>query len=84
MVYVSSFPENGPAVGDIVLRSTRDGSSACTLGSFGEAPQITCTTSEEAIAQAEKFARSHSVDVWRTDDGRAFSRLIECRVIGAT
>jgi hypothetical protein len=84
MVWISSFPENGPAAGDIILRSTHDGSRACTLGPFGEAPQITCATYEEAIAQAEKFARSHGVDVWRTDDGRAFSRLIECRVISAT
>jgi hypothetical protein len=81
MVCFSSSPGNGPAVGDIILSRTNDASRRYTLSSSGEAPQITCSTYEEAIARAERFARSHTVDVWQTDDGHAFTRLVECRVI---
>lgn len=80
MVCISSLPGNGPAVGDIILSRTNDDSRRYTLTSSGEAPQIACTTYEEAIARAERFARSHGVDVWQTDDGHAFTRIVECRV----
>lgn len=66
--------------GDIILTRTNDAPWRYTLTSSGEAPQITCTTYEEAIARAERFARSHGVDVWQTDDGHAFTRIIESRV----
>jgi hypothetical protein len=44
-------------------------------------PQIACKTYEEAIVQADRFAQSQHVDVWKTDNDRAFTRIIECRVV---
>jgi hypothetical protein len=50
---------------------------------MGDTPQITCTTFEEAIARADAFAQSYNVDVWHTDDGRNFTRIVEGRVVGS-
>jgi hypothetical protein len=50
---------------------------------MGEAPQIACTTFEEAIARADAFAQVHNVDVWHTDDGHELRRIVEGRAIGS-
>jgi len=83
MVHVSSLPGNGPKAGDIILRRTNDPSFRFTLATTGEAPQLTCTTFGEAIAQADAFAQCHNVDVWHTDDSRVFTRIVEGRAVGS-
>jgi hypothetical protein len=50
-----------------------------SLSTSGGAAQIACITLQEAIAGADRFARSQHVDVWQTDDGRVFTRIIEWR-----
>ncbi len=79
MVYPS--PGRIPTSGDIILRRTTDASRRYTLSTSEEAPQIACATYQEAIAQADRFAQSQHVDVWQTDDDRAFTRIIECRLV---
>lgn len=69
--------------GDVVLSRTHDASRRYTLSTSGEAPQIACVSCEEAIARAGRFAQSQHVDVWQTDDDRAFTQIIECRVWSA-
>jgi hypothetical protein len=84
MVHVSSSPGNRPKAGDIILTRTNDTSYRYTLATMGEAPQIACATFEEAIARADAFAQSHNVEVWHTDDGRVFTRIVEgCALGGA-
>ena len=80
---VHASPGHAPKSGDVILRRTNGKSRRYTLSRSGEAPQITCTTFEEAIARADRFAQSQHVDVWQTDDGRAFTRLIECRLVSS-
>jgi hypothetical protein len=75
-----SSPGHTPASGDVILRRTNDASRRYTLSTSGEPPQISCKTYQEAIARADRFGQSQHVDVWQTDDDRAFTRVIECRV----
>jgi hypothetical protein len=79
------YPSPGPTLksGDVILRPTNDASDRFTLSTSGEAPQIACATYEEAIARAERFAQSQHVDVWRTDDDRTFTRIIDCRFVSS-
>lgn len=79
---VHSSPRSIPQSGDIILRQ-RDASRRCTLSTSEDAPQIECDTYEEAIAEADRFAQSQHVDVWKTDGGGAFTRIIEWRVVGS-
>ena len=76
-----SSPGQTPQPGDVILRRTHDASRCHTLSTSGEAPQIACKTFQEAIARADRFAQFQHVDVWQTDDDRAFTRIIECRVV---
>ena len=69
-----------PERGDIVVGRVNDGSRLYALSTFGEAPQVVCATRGEAAAQADRFARTHHVDVWLTDDGRTFTRVFEARL----
>ena len=78
-----SLAQNGPRAGDIILKRTNDVPSRYTLSTSGEPAQILCATRDEAIARAERFAQSHHVDVWRTDDDCSVTRIIECRVVAA-
>lgn len=78
MQYAS--PHDTPKAADVILKRTNDASRRCTLSTSGEAPQIVCATADEAIAQADRFARTHHVDVWQTDDGRTFTRILEARL----
>jgi hypothetical protein len=78
MVY--SPPATTLKPGDIVVSRTNDGSPRYTLSTFGDAPQVLCATREEAAAQADRFARTHHVDVWQTEDGAAFTRIFEARL----
>ena len=80
---VFSSPSDTPKAGDIIVRRIKDASRRYTLTSFGEVPQITCITYEEAIAQADRFARSHDVGAWLTDDGRTFARIVKCRQVSS-
>lgn len=77
-----SSPAQTPKSGDVILRRTNDASRRYTLSTSGEAPQITCATYEEAIAQADRFAQSQYVDVWKTND-QAFTRILEYRVVSS-
>jgi hypothetical protein len=77
---VLSSPAATPKPGDIVVSRANDGSHRYVLSTFGEAPQVLCTTREEAASQADRFARMHRVDVWQTEDGRAFTRIFEARL----
>jgi hypothetical protein len=79
----SSSPGHTPKPGDVILSRTHDASRRYTLSTSEEAPQIACVTCEEAIARADRFAHSQHVDVWQTDDDRAFTRIIECRVVSS-
>jgi hypothetical protein len=81
MQYAS--PVDSPKAGDVILRRTTDASRRYTLSTFGEVPQIACPTLEDAVARADRFARFQHVDVWKTDDDRAFTRVIECRVVSS-
>lgn len=77
------YPSSGhlPKSGDIILRRMNDASRRYTLSTSDGAAQIACTTLQEAIAGADRFARSQHVDVWQTDDGRVFTRIIEWRQV---
>lgn len=77
----SSSPGQTPERGDVILTRAHDASRRYTLSTSGEAPQIACVSCEEAIARADRFAQSQHVDVWQTDDDRALTRIIECRVV---
>lgn len=74
-----SSPGHIPRSGDVILRRTNDASRGYTLCTSEAAPQIVCATYEEAIARADRFARSEHVDIWQTDDDRVFERVIEYR-----
>jgi hypothetical protein len=78
MVY--ALPADVPKPGDIILRSMNDASHRYALSTTGDVPQIACTTFAEAIARADAFALSHKIDVWHTDDGRVFTRIVEARL----
>ena len=78
---IASAPGQMPKSGDIILRRPNDASCRFTLSTSEEPPQIACPTYEEAIAQADRFAQSQHVDVWQTDDDRAFARIIEYRAV---
>jgi prephenate dehydratase len=78
-----SSPGPTPQSGDVMLRRTHDASRRYTLSTSEKAPQIACKTYEEAIAQADRFAQSQHVDVWKSDNDRAFTRIIECRVVSS-
>jgi len=72
-------PGATPKPGDIVVSRTNDGSHRYLVGRSGEPPQIMCVTREEATAQADRFARTHHVAVWQTEDSRTFTRIFETR-----
>lgn len=76
----SSSPGHTPKPGDVILSRTHDALRRYTLSTSGKAPQIACVTRAEAITRSDRFAQSQHVDVWQTDDDRAFTRIIECRV----
>lgn len=78
-----SLAQNGPRADDVILNRTKDVSSRYTLSTSGERAQILCATRDEAIARAERFAQSHHVDVWQTDDDSSFTRIVECRVVAS-
>ena len=73
-----------PKAGDVILRRSDRASRRCTLSTSGEAPQIMCATYDEAIAQADRFARTDHVDVWQTEDGRTFTRILDARLASST
>jgi len=68
-----------PKRGDIVVSRAHDGLHGYELSIFGGAPQVACATREDAVANADRFARTHDVDVWQTQDGRTFTRIFEAR-----
>ena len=68
-----------PRAGDIIMSRMGDGSHRYALSTLDEALQVLCATREEAVAQAHRFARTHRVDVWQTEDGTAFTRMFETR-----
>ena len=76
---------SGPTLkcGDIILGRANDASHRYTLSTSGQPSQIACATYEEAIARAGRFAHSQHVDVWQTDDQRAFTLIVECRLVGS-
>jgi hypothetical protein len=78
MVPSASAPT--PKRGDIVVSRANDRSRRYALSTFGKPPQMMCATREEAATQADRFARTHHVDVWQTEDGRRFTRIFEARL----
>ena len=76
---ISSAPAPTPRLGDIVV-SCATSSDKYALTTFGKAPQLICTTREEATAEADRFARAYHVDVWETEDGRAFTKICDARL----
>jgi hypothetical protein len=79
-VMVRSSPATIPHPGDVVVSRASDGSHRYVLSTFSEVPQVACATRDEAVAQAERFARTHRVNVWPTEDDRTFTRIIEARL----
>ena len=73
-----------PQSGDVILSRTRDASRRYTLSTLEGAAQMACKTYAEALAQVDRFAQSQHVDVWKTDNDRAFTRVIACRVASST
>ena len=69
-----------PKAGDVILRRSDRASRRHTLSTSGKAPQIACATYDEAVNRADRFARTHHVDVWQTDDGRTFTRILDARL----
>ena len=69
-----------PKRGDVVVKRASDGSPRFILTTLGAVPQVACATQQEAVAQADRFARMHHVDVWHTDDGRTLTRILEARL----
>jgi hypothetical protein len=61
---------------DVIIRCTKDRSSRCTLGTPLE-PQLACRTYGDALDRAFRFARSHDVGVWQTEDDRSFEKVPE-------
>jgi hypothetical protein len=78
-----SSPGQTPKPGDVILSRTHDASRRYTLSTSEGAFQIACKTYKEVIAQADRFAQSQHVDVWKTNDDRAFTRIIECRMVSS-
>ena len=76
---VHSSVASRPTTGDIVLKAVADGSRQYAVGATDHAPQILCATYEEALAKAGRFARAQGLDVWLTNDGHTFLRILECR-----
>ena len=68
-----------PKRGDIVVGRAHDGLQRYELSIFGEPPQVACATLEDAVANADRFARTHDVDAWQTEDGRTFTRIFDAR-----
>jgi hypothetical protein len=83
MAHSSSLPGQGPQDGDVVLTRTNDAPHLYTISAMGKAPQIAFTSFEEAITRADAFAQVHNVDVWHTDDGHVFTRIVEGRAVGS-
>jgi hypothetical protein len=83
MAHPSSLSGQRPKAGDIILTRTNDASHLYTISTRGGDPQITCTTFEEAIARADAFAQVYNIDVWHTNDGHVFTRIVEGRVVGS-
>ena len=77
---VPSSPAATPKPGDVIVRRVSDGSRRYTVSTSGGAPQVMCATREEASAQADRFARTHHVDVWHTEDDHTFTRIFEARL----
>jgi hypothetical protein len=77
---VPSLPATIAQPGDVVVSRATDDSHRYVLSTFGQAPQVLCTTREEAAGQANRFARTRHVDVWQTEDGRTFTRIFEARL----
>jgi hypothetical protein len=76
----TSSPVVAAKPGDIVVGRVNDGSRRYTVGTPGGGPQIIYATHEEATARVDRFARTHHVDVWQTEDGRTFTRILEARL----
>jgi hypothetical protein len=69
-----------PKPGDLILRRATDGSRRYTVSPLGDAPQIVCDTYQEAAVQSNRFARTHHLNVWQTDDDHTFRRIGERRL----
>jgi hypothetical protein len=68
------LPDIAPEAGDVVLVRTNENPPCYTLSTSPEPPQIAYSTYDEALARAVRFARSRSVNVWRSE-GSSLARV---------
>jgi len=69
-----------PTTGDVVVHEVHSTASApYGLGTYGGPIQFTASSNKRAHDQADKFARHHGLDVWKTSDDQHYARTAQFR-----
>jgi hypothetical protein len=68
-----------PHAEDVIIR--QESPAAFTIGVSSGAPQIVCTTLEEALQRAAGFASKEQVRLWYTEDGQTCAQLADDKLL---
>ena len=68
-----------PMPGDLLIHQVAHWAGVLLVGRDRDDPQLSCQTYPVALAHAERLAARSSVDVWLTNDGAYFERLVTYR-----
>lgn len=73
-------PKFEPQTGDILIHPTTASPPRYAVNTLPGPPQAAYETYDQAVASVTQFATARRVDVWYTDDHRAFRRVIARRL----
>ena len=64
-----------PEPGDVLIRREMRNTPSYSISVVPGPPQFQCSSLEEAILQAQRFAEHEHLKVWTTEDGRVFGEI---------
>lgn len=73
-------PTFEPQAGDILIHRTTASPPRYVVNALPGPPQAAYETYDQAVASVTRFATAQRIDVWYTDDHRAFRRVIARRL----
>lgn len=73
-------PKFEPQAGDILIHRTTASPRRYVVNTLPGPPQAAYESYDQAVAGVTPFATTQRVDVWYTDDHRAFKRVIARRL----
>jgi hypothetical protein len=68
-----------PVPGDFLIHRVSNWAGVLLVDRDRDHPQLSCQTYQAALAHATREAAHSNVDVWQTQDGARFERLVSYR-----